>query len=285
MTILVTGATGTVGRHVVDRLVVAGLPVRALTRNPEKAGLPVGVDVVQGDLNRPGDLSFDGMQSMFLIAGLFDPERATDLAKACVGRAVAAGVTRIVCMSGAAVTVRRAGSFEMLHAVEQVVEESGVTWTHVRPGEFAINKLDLWGESIRREGVVRNAYPDGVGVPIHEKDIAEVVAIALMQDGHADQAYDLTGPEALTHRQQAEAIGAGLGRPIAFEGQTFGQARQAYIKAGLPMEIAEYVLCYQAEYADEPPPVSPTFELVTGRKGRTLAQWAADHAGELAPAT
>ncbi|MER6581149.1 NAD(P)H-binding protein [Nonomuraea sp. NPDC001023] len=285
MTILVTGATGTVGRHVVDRLVAAGRPVRALSRNPEDAGLPDGVDVVQGDLNRPGDLSFDGVQGVFLIAGLFDPEHATVLARVFVNRAVAAGVSRIVCMSGAAVTVQRAGSFEMLHAVERIVEDSGATWTHIRPGEFAVNKLDVWGESIRKEDVVRNAYPDGVGVPVHEEDIAEVAAIALLQDGHAGRAYDLTGPEALTHRQQAEAISAGLGRPIAFEGLTFGQARQAYIKAGLPMEIAEYVLCYQAEYADEPPSVSPAFEQIAGRKGRTLAQWAADHADEFAPAT
>ncbi|MGI5170098.1 NAD(P)H-binding protein [Spirillospora sp. CA-253888] len=284
MTILVTGATGTVGRRVVDRLVAAGRPVRALTRSPETAGLPAGVDVVKGDLNHPDDLPLDGVQAVFLVAGLFDPERATDLARAFAGRAVAAGATRIVCMSGSAVTIRRAGSFEMLHAVEQIVEESGAAWTHVRPGEFAVNKLDAWGASIRAEGVVRNAYPDGVGVPIHEEDIAEIAAIALLQEGHAGRAYDLTGPEALTHRQQAEAIGAGLGRPIAFEGLTFGQARRAYIEAGLPMEVAEYVLCYQAEYAEEPPAVSPTFEQVTGRKGRTLAQWAADHAAELAPA-
>ncbi|WP_433346469.1 SDR family oxidoreductase [Microtetraspora malaysiensis] len=282
MTILVTGATGTVGRHVVDRLVAAGWPVRALTRNPETAGLPEGVDVVQGDLNRPGDLSFDGVQGVFLIPGIFDPAHATDLAEAFVSRAVAAGVARIVSMTSAGVTIRR--GYEMLHAVEQVVEKSGVTWTHVRPGEFAVNKLDVWGESIRRESVVRNAYPDGVGVPVHEADIAEVATIALLQDGHAGQAYSVTGPEALTHRQQAEAIGAGLSRAIAFERLTYGQARHAYIEAGLPIEVAEFILGYQAEYAEEPPSVSPTFEQVAGRKGRTLAQWAADHAAELAPA-
>ncbi len=284
MTILVTGATGTVGRHVVDRLVAAGRPVRALTRNPETAGLPDGVDVVQGDLNRPGDLSFDGVQGVFLIPGIFDPAHATDLAEAFVSRAVAAGVTRIVSLTSSGVTTRRAGFYEKLHAVEQVVEKSGAAWTHVRPGEFAVNKLDFWGESIRKEGVVRNAYPDGVGVPIHEADIAEVATIALLEDGHAGQAYSVTGPEALTHRQQAEAIGSGLGRTLAFKGLTYGQARQAYIEAGLPMEVAEFILGYQAEYAEEPPSVSPTFEQVTGRKGRTLAQWAADHAAELAPA-
>ncbi|WP_031172426.1 NAD(P)H-binding protein [Streptosporangium roseum] len=284
MTILVTGATGAVGRHVVDRLVAAGRPVRALTRNPEAAGLPDGVDVVKGDLNRPGELSFAGVQGVFLIPGIFDPECATDLAQAFVSRAVAAGAARIVSLTSSGVTGRRGGFYEMLHAVEQVVEKSGAAWTHVRPGEFAVNKLDVWGESIRRENVVRNAYPDGIGVPIHEADIADVAAIALLEHGHAGRAYDLTGPQALTHRQQAEAIGAGLGRAIAFEGLTYGQARRAYIEGGLPMEVAEFILGYQAEYAEEPPSVSPAFEQVTGRKGRTLAQWAADHAAELAPA-
>ncbi|MEV0831411.1 hypothetical protein [Nonomuraea rubra] len=98
----------------------------------------------------------------------------------------------------------------------------------------------------------------------------------------AGRAYDLTGPQALTHRQQVEAISAGLGRAIAFEALTYGQARRAYIASGFPAEIAEFVLGYQAEYAEEPPALSPTFEQVTGRKGRTLAQWAAYHAAELA---
>lgn len=116
MTILVTGATGTVGRHVVDRLVAAGRPARALTRNPETAGLPDGVDVVQGDLNRPGGLSFDGVQGVFLIPGNFDPAHATDLAEDFVSRVVAAGVTRIVSLTSSGVTTRRAGFYEVLHA-------------------------------------------------------------------------------------------------------------------------------------------------------------------------
>ncbi|MYS86861.1 NAD(P)H-binding protein [Embleya scabrispora] len=284
MTILVTGATGTVGRHVVARLVAAGRPVRALTRTPETAGLPKGVDVVKGDLNRSGALAFDGVRSVFLIAGIFDPAHAADLAQALVGRAVAAGVARIVTLTSSAVTTGRGGHYDTLHAVEQVVEKCQVAWTHVRPGEFAVNKLDVWGASIRNESMVRNAYPDGIGVPIHEADIADVAAIALTRDGHAGRAYDLTGPEALTHREQAQAIGAGLGRAIAFEGLTYGQARRAYLEAGFPAEIAEFILGYQAEYAEEPPSVSPTFEQVTGKKGRTLAQWAVDHAAELAPA-
>jgi uncharacterized protein YbjT (DUF2867 family) len=85
-------------------------------------------------------------------------------------------------------------------------------------------------------------------------------------------AYTVTGPQLLTHREQAAAIAEGLGRPIRFEPLTFGQARKASIEAGLPTSVAEYVLSCQAEYAEEPPRVSPDFERVTGRPGRTLAQ-------------
>ncbi|KAA2261376.1 NAD(P)H-binding protein [Solihabitans fulvus] len=284
MTILVTGATGTVGRGVVGQLVAAGQHVRALTRDPAAARLPAEVEVIAGDLTRPDTMlkAFDGVDRVHYLPTFAVPERTAELAKSFVHLAEDAGVRRIVCLSGAAVTIRRAGSYELLHEVEQVIEASGLEWTHLRPGEFAVNKLDTWGQSIRATSVVRNAFPDALGVPIHEADIAEVAVAALLEDGHAGRAYTLTGPEALSHREQAAAIGAGLGRPIRFEAQTYGQSRTAYIEAGLPMEVAEYVLGYQAEYAEEPPEVSPAFERVTGRPGRTLAQWAADHAAELA---
>nr|WP_042179315.1 NAD(P)H-binding protein [Kibdelosporangium sp. MJ126-NF4]CEL13755.1 Oxidoreductase [Kibdelosporangium sp. MJ126-NF4]CTQ99441.1 Oxidoreductase [Kibdelosporangium sp. MJ126-NF4] len=283
MTILVTGATGTVGRVVVDQLLAAGQRVRALTRNPATAALPEGVQVVGADLAQPDTLRgvFDGVDRMFYLGGVLDPARAADITGQAVELAARAGVRGIVHLSGIAVTVRRPGSYEMLLDIEQVIEASGLEWTHVRPGEFAVNKLDTWGQSIRAEDVVRNAFPDALGVPIHEADIAEVATVALTRDGHAGRAYSLSGPQALSHREQAAAIGDGLGREIRFEAVTYGQARSAYIQAGIPMDIAEYILGYQAEYAEEPPAVSPDFERVTGRAGRTLAVWAADHAAEL----
>ncbi|GAA2363353.1 NAD(P)H-binding protein [Nonomuraea africana] len=283
MRILVTGATGTVGRVVVDRLLEAGHRVRALTRNPATSGLPGGAEVVAGDLTVPSSLDgvLDGVERAYLLAGALDPGQAAEQAQAFVKQAAEAGVDRVVDMSTAAVTVRRPGSYEMFHDVEEVIEASGLVWTHVRPGEFAGNKLDMWGESIRAEGMVRSAFPDALGVPIHEADIAEVIVAALLEGGHAGHAYTLSGPEALTHRQQADAIGEGLGRRLRFEPLTYGQARAAYIRAGFPMEIAEYVLGYQAEYAEEPPVVTPDVERVLGRPGRTLSRWAADHATDL----
>ncbi|MFC4565117.1 NAD(P)H-binding protein [Nocardiopsis mangrovi] len=280
---LVTGATGTVGRVVVDRLLAAGRPVRALTRDPDAAGLPDAVDVVAGDLTRPNGLAgaLDGVEGVHFLPAMADVEQAVAHAEVFLGLAAAAGVRRISVLSGGSVTIRRPGSYELLLALEQAVEASGLEWTHVRPGEFMVNKLDVWGESIRTEGVVRNAYPAGTGVPIHEADIAEVAVAALLEDGHAGRAYTLTGPQRLTHREQAAAVAEGLGRPLRFEAQTYGRARAALITAGAPAEIAEYVLGYQAEYAEEPPAVSPVTEQVLGRPGRTLAQWAADHAADL----
>ncbi|WP_431903243.1 NAD(P)H-binding protein [Nonomuraea sp. bgisy101] len=283
MRILVTGATGAVGRIVVDRLLAAGHQVRALTRNPSAAALPRAAEVVAGDLTDASAFSaaFEGADRTYYLPGVLDADLATKQAAAFVTQAARAGVTRVVDMTSAAVTIRRPGSFEMLCDVERVIEGSGLEWTHVRPGEFAMNKLDMWGESIRTEGVVRSAFPDALGVPIHEADIADVIVAALLEDGHAGNAYTLSGPLAQTHREQAAAVGEGLGRPLRFEPLTYGQARAAYIMAGFPMDIAEYILGYQAEYAEEPPEVSPDVERVLGRPARPLSRWASDHTADL----
>ncbi|MCC3774364.1 SDR family oxidoreductase [Streptomyces sp. UNOB3_S3] len=283
MTILVTGATGRVGRVLVDRLLAAGQRVRALTRNPEEARLPDAAEVVPGSLTEltGAATALDGVDGVYYLSGALDPERATQQARAFMKLAAGAGARRIVDLSGLAVTVRRPGSYEMLRDVEEVIEASGLEWTHIRPGEFASNKLDMWGASIRAESTVRSAFPDALGVPVHEADIAEVAAAALLSDGHAGHAYSLSGPQRLTQREQAAAIAQGLGRPLNFEPLTYGQARAAYITAGMPWDIAEYLLGYQAEYAEEPPELLPDVERVLGRPGRTLAQWAADHASDL----
>ncbi|MFI0976318.1 SDR family oxidoreductase [Streptomyces sp. NPDC021093] len=283
MTILVTGATGTTGRILVDRLLGAGQRVRALTRNPTEAQLPRAVEVLAGDLGEltGAEAALEGVDGVYYMSGVLDPEHAVRQARAFLELAAGAGVRRIVDLSGLAVTVRRPGSYEMLRDVEEVIEASGLEWTHIRPGEFAMNKLDMWGASIRAENTVRSAFPGALGVPVHEADIAEVAAAALLLDGHAGHAYSLSGPQRLTQREQAAAVAQGLGRPLSFEEVTYGQARAAYITAGMPWDIAEYLLGYQAEYAEEPPEVRPDVEHVLGRPGRTLAQWAADHASDL----
>lgn len=276
MTILVTGATGHVGRVVVDRLLDAGLPVRALTRRPDTARLPEKTEVVAGDLTDAGALPgglFDGVDRMYLfpvpesIGGVMD-------------RARAAGVRRVVTLS--ALAAEMDGGDNPLGdrhlAVERAVEAAGVEWTHLRPGPFSVNMLS-WAASIRAAGVVRAAYGASRQAPIHEADIAEVAVAALLEDGHTGAAYAMSGPESLTQIERVATIGAAIGREIRFEEQTPDDAR-AQMVTYMPAPVADMMLGYMASSVDAPAPILPAVERVLGHPGRTFAQWAADHAAD-----
>ncbi|MGI5499467.1 NAD(P)H-binding protein [Lentzea sp. CA-135723] len=275
MTTLVTGATGNVGR-----LVVRGLSghVRAITRDPAKASFPAHVETVRADLDDPDSLPFDGVEKLYLFV---HPPTAAEV----VERAVRAGVRRIVTLSSGAVTY----GYDKTHhlPVEQAVEASGAQWTHLRPGEFAANKIDLWGPSIRADGTIVHPNPDELGQPIHEADIADVAIRVLEEDGHAGRAYDLSGPPPLTQRAMARDIGVVLGRDLTFRDVTVDEALEYYVSVGWPREIAEYVLGvagYEGgdadDFTDYEFVVSPAYETLTGRPYRTFARWARDHAAD-----
>ncbi len=275
MTILVTGATGNVGR-----LVVRGLKtgVRAITRDPGKARFPDGVEVVKADLDDPDSIPFDGVEKLYLFV---HPPTAREV----VERAVKAGVRRIVTLSSGAVTYGYDTSHHL--PVEQAVEASGVEWTHLRPGEFAVNKIDLWAPSIREDGTIVHPDPDAFGQPIHEADIADVAIKVLLEDGHAGRAYNLSGPPQITQRDMARALGEAIGRELTFRDVTVEEALAYYVSVGWPEEIARYVLGIAGYEGGDPDDftdyefvVSPDYEELTGRPYRTFAQWARDHADD-----
>lgn len=289
MTVLVTGATGNVGGLVVRGLVRAGVPVRAMTRRRRATGSPGKAQLVYGDLAAPDSLSdaLRGADRLFLFPV---PETAPEV----VERAVDAGIRRIVVLSSGAVTAGYDTDFHL--PVEQAVEGSGVEWTHVRPGEFALNKLWLWGPSIRAEGMVRDPSPDAAWYPTHEADIADVAVAALTEDGHAGAAYTFGGPELISHREQVEAISRALGREIRFEAVTPEQAREHYrAQGGFAAENADMLLGFtdyagneadadtwadEVEAARSAVAEPMTARQVTGRPGRDFARWARDHADD-----
>jgi uncharacterized protein YbjT (DUF2867 family) len=276
MTILVTGATGFMGRGIVNELLKAGLDVRALTRRPATAGLPEGVDVFEGDLEQPASLraALRGVERLYLIPA------ASRTASDIVAMAKRAGVRRIVVLSGAEAD-NDADNEDGYLVVERAVEESGLEWTHVRPGEFAGNWLD-WAPSVRAERIVRRPYGDAVTQPTHEADIAAVAATVLIEDGHAGMKYTFAGPEALTTVEQVTTIGAAIGEEIRFEEQDPVKAREQWIQDGYPAEFVDWMFGMWAESARNRAPVDEERAAVvprlTGRPARTFAQWAADHA-------
>lgn len=270
--ILVTGATGNVGGAVVEHLLAAGAEVRALSRDPARAGLPGAVPVVAGDLTRPETLSaaLDGVRAVFLFP-------VADAVAGFVEAASRAGVQHIVVLSSVAVVMGGDNAIGRWHAtVERAVADSGIGWTFVRPGAFMANTLQ-WAHSVRTEGVVRAPYGESASAPVDEWDIGAVAATALLQPGHQGASYLLTGPEALTVAQQVQVIGSVLGRPVRFEELSPAAARQAMLRF-VPAEIVDALFEFSAATIGRPVEVLPTVPQVTGRPARTYAQWVTRHA-------
>ncbi|MGP4030124.1 NAD(P)H-binding protein [Actinomadura sp. 3N407] len=276
-TILVTGATGNVGRHVVTQLLDACVNVRAMTRNPDTAPLPAGVETVHGDMDAPGTLgaAFDGVDAVFLLWPLF----STATAPAVVD-AIAKHTRRIVYLSAMGNGDSRPDGF--WGEVEVLIERSGLEWTFVRPGGFATNVLG-WADQIRTDGVVRWPYGDAGRSLIHEADIATVSVQALLENKHIGAAYSLTGPEIVTQAEQARIIGEVIGREVRWEELSPEEARKQLLADWGDESFVEHALRAWADMVDNPEPITHTVEKVTGTPARTFRQWALDHAGDFRP--
>jgi uncharacterized protein YbjT (DUF2867 family) len=276
--ILVTGATGNVGRHVVSQLLEAGEDFQALTRNPESAGLPDGVTVVRGDLFDPSTLDaiLAGVDTVFLVWPGATSEAAPSLITA-----IAKHARRIVYLSASTVPEdpsEATSSIIRFHAeIEQLIERSGLEWTFLRAGGFATNTLG-WAGQIRDEGIVRWPYGAAARSLIHERDIAAVAVRALTEDGHTGAKYVLTGPQTLTQSEQVRIIGEAIGREVRWEDVEPAAAREQMVAMGWPAEAADGALGAWAEMVTHPEPVTSTVPDITGAPAHTFREWATDHA-------
>ena len=275
-TILVTGATGNVGRPLVGGLLADGARVRALTRDPVGVAFPPGVAVVGGDYAAPGTLAeaVRGADAVFVNIGALR-EHAGELISAARGT----GVSKIVMLSS--IAVRDEGDQVLFlgrqhKAVEDAVKAAGVDWTILRCGGFATNTL-TWAASVRAEGVVRFPYGEAALAPIAEQDIAAAAVRVLLDSGHAGRTYVLTGAESLTQIQQAEAIGKAIGRPVRFEELSPGQFRPVATRY-LPAPVVEDLLKALAGYVGQAAYMTADLEKIIGRPATSYTQWAAMHA-------
>lgn len=267
--ILVTGATGTVGRQVVAELLARGHTVRALTRDPAKADFPAGVEVVRGDLTDPDSLvpALVGVTGVHLItfggayfAPLETGPRILQLARA-------AGVRRVTVLHGGEAT-----------PLEQAVRADGrVDWTVIMPVEFMGNALE-WADGIVTAGEVREPFVSRLSAMVHEGDIGAVAAVALTEEGHGSQEYVITGPELLTVGDKVATIAAARGRDIALVELTEEEAVAQWRAAGHPEDVIGFLLEAYGNTPEVGRTVADTVEKVTGRPARTFRQWAAEHA-------
>ena len=269
MTILVTGATGSVGRLVVDELVAAGVPVRALTVDPERARLPAGAEVVVGSLARPSTLpvALKGVSAVYLAPMARTVRRFCELA-------AEAGAERVVALSGSSVGDEHEGSSGHEYgAVEAAVRAAGFAWTFLRPGGFMNNTLD-WAPMVRA-GEVAMAYGDATQTPIDLGDIAAVAARVLVSAGHTGKTYVLSGPEAITLRGQVETLASVLGKEIRFRELTPAEQRAQWIGYGVPESAVGWLLEGFEETLRHPQVPTGVVEELLGRPGTTYAEWVA----------
>lgn len=267
MKILVTGATGNVGRLVVDELLALGATdVRALTVDPVKAALPAGVEVARGHFGRLASVedALTGVDKVYLAP---HPPSAAAFSQLAAN----SGVRHIVDMSGP-----KGAHWQ---AVEDGVEASGVPFTHLEPGEFTSNAL-LWAGQIRAGDVVRDAYPEVANAAIAQEDIAAVAARVLLDgDSHAGRSYVLTGPATLSRRQKVAEIGAALGRPLIYEELT-GDAARDHFTAVMGAAAAEWYLDGLAQSAGHPQQATSTVGDLLGRPATSYREWSSDHADQ-----
>nr|WP_042179470.1 NAD(P)H-binding protein [Kibdelosporangium sp. MJ126-NF4]CEL13840.1 hypothetical protein [Kibdelosporangium sp. MJ126-NF4]CTQ88208.1 hypothetical protein [Kibdelosporangium sp. MJ126-NF4] len=271
--IVVTGATGNIGRPLVRALADAGHQVTAVSRHASAA--PDGVRHAVADLAEPSSLEpvLAGAKALFvLLSG--DLHGAAAKTADIIGQAAASGVRRVVLLSTQGVATRPHDPTRIaMIALEDVLRESGLDWAILRPGGFASNAL-WWAESVRTQQVV--AWPFGdVGTPIIDPaDIAEVAAACLVDDRHIGGVYELTGPEVITPREQTAAIAAALGSPVRFHELTRDETKAGMVR-NMPAELADDTL----DIIGSPNPaelrISPDVQRVLGRAPRPFADWAA----------
>jgi uncharacterized protein YbjT (DUF2867 family) len=276
--VFVTGATGRIGRRVVAQLLDAGVPVRALTRRPDAAGLPAAVEVVAGDLTVPESLD-PGLQGVGAVFLLWTAPPAT--APAVVER-LAAHARRVVFLSSPHRTphpfFQQPNPMAALHAdIERLIATAGIPSTIIRPGMFASNARFWWAAAIRDGGVVRWPYGAAETAPIDEGDIAAVAARALRESGHDGGDYVLTGPESLSQAEQVRIIGEVIGRRIQLQELSPEEFRRE-TEGRWPGPVVDMLLNAWAATIGRPAFVTSTVADVVGSSARTFRQWVRDHA-------
>jgi uncharacterized protein YbjT (DUF2867 family) len=281
--ILITGATGMIGSLLADALVARDVEFTAMVRSDAARleALP-GVRVVRGDFDEPDSLAeaLSGVRRAFLLTNSTERTEAQQLA--FVRAAAEAGVAHVVKLSQLHARQDSPVRFLRYHAaVEAAIEEAGLGFTFIRPN--LILQAYLPFAPMIAAGALQGPIGDARVSAVDARDIAAVSAAALTEDGHVGRRYDVTGPAAVTHAEIAAAFGRAIGRDVVFTSVGSGDFVAALTSQGMPLWQAEGLAEDYAHYdRGEAADVSGDVERVTGRAPRSLDDFAADYAAQLA---
>src|SRR5437899_8543173 len=277
-TILVTGATGTVGRDVVKLLSKKGATVRAGVRDQAKAR-PRFDDVialVPFDFENEGSFAgaLNGVAKVFLLPPLL--QNQVELTNTFVDAAKRAGVRYIVKLSAIGVDGQTQFTVGKAHAAnEKHIRESGLAFTFLRPNSFMQNFITYFQP---RDGTIYLPWGNGKASFVDTRDIAAVAAEALTSDGHEGKTYTLTGPAALGIAEVASILSETAGREINYVDVPESAARDGMLQAGLPRWQVEPLLeLHATNKQNRWTAVTSDVEKVTGKPATTFAQFARDH--------
>jgi uncharacterized protein YbjT (DUF2867 family) len=285
--ILITGATGTIGGEVVRQLAATGEQVRAMTRDPSRADVPPGVEVVRGDFDDAFSLAHAvaGVRAVFLATAPGPAIPRHDLAMLTAART--AGVAKVVKLSAIGTTVAgepdgpdgrgpvKVGTWH--RPGEEAIRAGGAAWTVLRPSDYASNTL-RWAEAIRARTPVPNMTGTGAQGVVDPRDVAAVAVAVLISPAQDGRALTLTGPEALSVPDQAGLLSRALGRTVQTVDVPPDVARRQMLDSGMDPALVQVAIDGRAFIrAGRNATVTDHVQRVLGRPPRTFATWAADH--------
>lgn len=264
MNVLVTGAFGSVGQHLVKQLIKKNISVRALSHTPQTLDNLHGAEIITGDLSNADTLinALSGIDCIFLLLTPYSDSRIIQYAQN-------AGVKKIVALSDGT-----------MYPIEEALYASQLQWTMLRPVEFMKNSLTFWKDSIKNEGIARAPFPNSPSVKIHEDDIAEVAALTIIEDTHNKKEYYLTGPQVLTSLSMVKELSIVLEKPIQFIELTEEEARIEYKSLGFDDALIDFAIESGKNPQEYYYTILPTVEELLGRPAKTFAEWVIDNKEE-----